>query len=192
MPILNLKYRPHGRTLWALSWVVLALLFGCALTPWTPTSGPISAPHYTIDIPQDWLRLEGQPHLMLTKDGPFLQYVLIQARPLTRPFRYTGRKVAAHMLPSDAAQVILDEIGLDPTVNALEVLENHPALIDGREGFKLMYAYQNSDGLTLRTVYYGCIHQKHLFTLRYTAAQRYYFQKDRTDFNQMRASFKLQ
>ena len=192
MPILTHKILATGRYLAVAVCLAPLLLLGCAGTPWKPAAGPIGANHYEIDIPQNWLRLDGRSNLMLTKDGPYLQYILVQARPLKRPFRYTGQTVTAHMLPSDAAQVILDEIGSDPSVSGIQLHENAPALIDNHEGFKIVFSYYNSEGLKLRTLYYGCIHAGHLFSLRFTAAQRHYFEKDRPDFDRMLASFKLQ
>jgi hypothetical protein len=95
------------------------------------------------------------------------------------------------MLPQEAAGVIIDEIASDRRIYNFNVIENAPAIIDGREGFKILFTYKDKRGSTFKTLYYGFISGESFFNLRYNAAMRYYFEKDIADFEHILSSFKV-
>ena len=172
--------------------IVLILLSACA-APWIESGGTYRAlsHNFYVDIPQGWMRLNTERYLLISREGPFLQYVLIQDRPVDRPFRHTKKKLLKDMLPEEAAQVVIDEIVSDQTVVNLEVTENVPTEINGHDGFRLAFTYRNKDGLTFKTIYYGFIKGEKLYSIRYTAAKRYYFEKDIQAFETLLSSFRL-
>jgi len=165
------------------------VLGGCAA--WRPVDGPLRSQTYSVEVPDGWMRFDTGSYVMVSRDGPFLQYVLVQERPLDQPFRHTRKTFNPAMLPLEAARIVIDDLKADPALAGFEILDNGPAVIDGREGFRLVFRYRNSSGLRLQTAYYGLIHESCFYSLRYTSAQRHYFEKDRATFEAIRDSFRL-
>ena len=169
--------------------VLLIFLGGCAT--WSPVNGRLNAERYVVDIPEGWMKFDSGGYVMFSKDGPYLQYVLLQERPLEQPFHHTRKRLTASLLPQEAAQVIIDDLSSDKAVQNLSVLENAPAVIDGHDGFMLHYTYRNGQGLILETAYYGFIYKRTYYSLRFTAPQRHYFEKDIRTFESILSNFRL-
>jgi hypothetical protein len=129
--------------------------------------------------------------LILTRDGPFLQYFLVQERPLEKPFLHTSKTLRQGMLPQEAAEVVLDEMVSDSSLHGFKLLGNVPARIDGREGFRLIFAYDDKDGKRIKSVYYGAIAGNHFYNIRFSAVEKEYFEKDLGTFNKVVSSFKI-
>ena len=89
------------------------------------------------------------------------------------------------MLPHEAAQLITDNMRSDPMIRQWRLLASEPAMVGGHAGFRLTYSYQDPNGVATKTIYYGVILSNQFFNLRYTAAQRYYFDKELPAFNQV-------
>jgi len=167
------------------------LLLLSACTVWRPVDGALDTQTYSMAMPDGWMRFDTDAYVMISRDGPFLQYVLVQERQLQQPFRYTRKTFKPEMLPLEAARIVVDDLKADPAVTGFEVLANQPALIDDHEGFKLVFRYRNRSGLPLQTTYYGLIHESRFYSLRYTSAERHYFSKDLALFEEIRQSFRL-
>lgn len=165
------------------------LLGSCAV--WTPVEGPLQTDTYELKAPDGWMRFDTGAYVMISRDGPYLQYVLVQERPLRQPFRYTRKTFTSNMLPLEAAAIVINDLQADPALAGFQILANEPATIDGREGFKLVFRYRNRSGLPLKTVYYGFLHKAFFYSLRYTSAERHYFQKDLAVFEEIRQTFRL-
>jgi len=170
---------------------LLMILAACA--PWINAKGSYESPsrNFSIYIPEGWMRLDTDTYLLVSKEGPFLQYVLVQDRHLDKPFRHTKKKMKTGMLPQEAAEVVIDEITADQSVLDFEILENVPATIDGQDGFRILFTYTNRDGLKLKTLYYGVLSGGRYFGIRYTAAKRHYFSKDIEAFGRILNSFRI-
>lgn len=160
--------------------LLIFLLFIPACAPWIETGGSYeSLPHnFYVNIPQGWMMLDTDRYLLISGDGPFLQYVLIQDRSIDRPFRNTKKKFNRLMLPQEAADVVIDEITSDQSVLNFKIIENAPTRINGHDGFRVVFTYKNRDGLKLKTIYYGFLTDESFYNIRYTAVNRYYFEKD--------------
>jgi hypothetical protein len=172
-------------------WVTLFLLAASILA--CHHSGGVSKPttySFTIDIPEGWRRID-RPYLLITKEGPFLQNIMVQNRYIGRSFRYTQKKIRKEMLPEEAAQIIIDEYASDQNLGNLKVLSNTPAEINGHNGFKILLTYLGPKGNEFHTLYYGFIKADTYFNLRFTAGGRQYFQKDIETFNRMFNSFQV-
>ena len=171
-----------------LLFVVLAGCLACAHT------GGFSKPasySFTIDIPEGWRKIDNNQYLFVTKESPFLQYIMVQSRPISRSFRNTKKKIQKEMLPEEAAQIIIDELISDQNLVNLRVLDNTPATIKGYEGFKLFYTYRDSEGQTYKTLYYGFLKEDTFFNLRFTAEGQIYFQRDIRDFRSILNTFQI-
>ncbi|MEJ2102573.1 MAG: hypothetical protein P8X68_21770 [Desulfobacterales bacterium] len=144
---------------------------------------------FTVDIPEGWRKIDNNRYLFLTKESPFLQYVLVQNRPIDKRFRHTKKIMQKNMLPEEAAQIIIDEIASDENILNFNVLANSPAEIQGYDGFRILFAYDDKEGSRYKTLYYGFIKEDTFFNLRYTAAEQDYFEQDVGTFKEMLNSF---
>jgi len=187
-----------GRATWVVSGRRLILLLACwvatlggCATIWQPVDGHLKTACCTIEIPGGWMRLTTSNYDMFSRDGPFLQYILLQERPVAEGFRYTRQKMEASMLPHEMARVIIDNLSVDPHIRDLRLLENGPAMVGGQPGFKLIYTYQDTQGVDMQTLYYGTVHADHYINLRYSATQRHYFDMDRDTFDRVFQSLRI-
>lgn len=165
--------------------MVAALMLTACAGPWNAAPDQLGEPQWSITSPEGWMHLSTHESEMLSKDGPYLEYILIQSRPLAQGFRFTSQKLSPDMLPHEAAQVIADNMRSDPLIRQLRLLACEPAAVGGHAGFRLTYSYQDPHGVPTKTIYYGVILTDQFFNLRYTAAQRYYFDKELPAFNQV-------
>jgi hypothetical protein len=169
----------------------LLFIFGCAAAAKDSSLKKLPQSDFTIKIPQGWWKPAYTNKYLITKDGPFLQYVLIQNRPLDKPFRNTKKKIRRGMLPQEAAGIIIDELASDRYLVKFRVIENAPATVDGNPGFKILFSYSDKKGSPFKTLYYGFVRGNSFYNLRYSAAQRHYFEKDIATFEQIVNSFRL-
>jgi len=148
--------------------------------------------NFSIDIPEGWWRVKSDKYLVITRDGAFRHYILVQERPLTVPFKNTGKLMQSTLLPNEAARIVVDEIFADPNLTELQMIENNPATVAGRPGFQLTFLYTDPAGIVFKTVYYGCINGDHFYNLRYSAsAEDYFGQKAWREFSGVRNSLKI-
>ena len=170
------------------------LITSCASVAQKRSLKDLSNNDFSVEIPEGWWKPEHIDKFFITKDGHSLQYVLIQQRPIDRPYRNTKKKLNKGMLPQEAAGVIIDDLASDRRIYNFKVIENAPAVIDGREGFKLLFTFKlekGKKGVIFKTLYYGFISGDSFFNLRYNAAMRYYFEKDIAAFEHILSSFKI-
>lgn len=167
---------------WIGAWIAAMLMLVACAGPWKTAPDHLDTPQWSISSPEGWMHLGTSESEMLSKDGPYLEYILIQSKPLEEGFRYTNRKLDPGMLPHEAARLITDNMRRDPFIRHFRLLASEPAQIGGREGFKLTYSYQDQYGVEIKTIYYGVILPGHFFNLRYTAALRHYFDKELSAF----------
>ena len=177
----------------AMGWLVLLLmvlsLMACA--PWKPAPQKLGMATWAVEIPEGWMRLRTPDYEMLSKDGPYLHYVLIQERLVGQAFHFTHRKLDPFMLPHEAAQVVVDNLSADPKIRNFRLHTNAPASMDQNMGFRLVYSYTDTQGVEVQAVYYGAIIDQRFFSLRYAAAKRHYFAKYLDTFEQIHRSLRL-
>jgi hypothetical protein len=169
--------------------ICMLFIFSCASAAQERSLKKLPDADFSVDIPDGWWKPEYTSKYLLTKDGPYLQYVLIQQRPLNKPFRNTKKKIRGGMLPQEAAGIIIDELASDRYLMNFSVIENAPATVDGHAGFKILFVYKDKKGSQFKTLYYGFISGNSFYNLRYSAAARHYFDKDIADFEQIVSSF---
>ena len=176
------------RLLWFSLLICTVSFLACA------HSGGLTTPAsygYKVEIPEGWRKIDNNRYLLLTKDNPFQQYILVQNRPVGKSFRHTKKKLSTAMLPEEAAQIVIDELISDQNLLNLKLLNNAPLNISGYDGFKILYSYQDAEGHTFKTLYYGFIKEDTFFNLRFTASDRFHFQRDIEAFRVMLKSFEI-
>ena len=147
--------------------------------------------NFTLEFPEEWRKVTTGKYLMITRDGAFSQYILVQQRHVDRPFGHTKKKINKGMLPQETAEVILDEITSDRAILNFQVLENRPAAVNGYNGFKLLFTYETKGGYKFKTLYYGFVQGEWFYSLRYNAADGRYSHKDVKSFREVLESFKI-
>jgi hypothetical protein len=161
-------------TRWLGVAAVVLVLCGCAGI-WETAPYQMRSPRWSLTPPQGWMHLNTAEADMFSKDGPYLEYILVQSRPIDQGFRFTRRKLNTRMLPHEAARLITTILRSDTHILNFRLLSSEPAMVGGLPGFKLSYIHQDQMGVDIQTVYYGVILGDMFFNLRYAAAQRHYF-----------------
>jgi hypothetical protein len=170
---------------------VMTLMLTACAGPWNTAPDQLSEPQWSITPPEGWMHLSTQESEMLSKDGPYLEYILIQSRPLAQRFRYTKQKLNPGMLPHEAAQLITDNMRSDPLIRQFRLLASEPTMVGGHDGFRLTYTYQDPSGVEIKTIYCGVILPNLFFNLRYTATQRHYFDEELPAFDKVLESLRF-
>lgn len=166
-------------------WIAVTLVLTACAGPWRTVPDQLGAPQWSITSPEGWMHLSMQESEMLSKDGPYLEYILIQSRSLAQGFRFTKQKLSPGMLPHEAARLITDNMRSDPLVRQFRLLSSEPAPVAGHAGFKLIYSYRDRFDVEIKTIYYGVILPNLFFNLRYTATRRHYFDQELPGFNKV-------
>lgn len=163
----------------------LALFAGCA-------AGQSTCPqNFSAQLPDKWYQVNTPKFYILTKDGPFSQYILVQQRPIDKPFAHNQRILSRNMSPQEVAEVFLDEMRNDEAVRNFRLVENRTTRVNQHEAFKLVFTYQDKDGLSFQTYMYGFLNQNWFYTLRYNADLTCYCNQDIEEFHKFVKSFKV-
>lgn len=163
----------------------LALLVGCATNPSS------SQQNFSAQTPEKWYHVDTPKFYILTKDGPYSQYILVQERPINKPFTHTSKTLAKGMSPRDAAAVFLDEMVNDEALCNFRILENQPLRVNNHEAFKLVFTYEDKEGMKFQTYMYGFLNGNRFYTLRYNADLTFYCNQDIEEFHKFVKSFKI-
>ena len=168
-------------------WISLLFITACA----TGGVHERASQNYLVESPEKWVKLNTNKYLIFTRESAFEQYILIQQRPVDRPFKHTKRTFDKEMLPQEAAEVIIDEIMSDRAVLNFKVIENAPAVVNQYDGFKVVFTYKNKKGLEFKTIYYGFLRGDWFYNLRYNAAENHYSEHDVQTFERVLKSFQI-
>lgn len=148
---------------------------------------------YTVELPVGWVRLVlVQDRIQITRDGPLLNVIAITRLAGDKAFQKTKKTAQDNMLPSELAELQIAEMKSagEPLAN-MSVLENEPAMISGKPGYRLRVQFRNRQGLDFEQLVYGLADGKNYYVMLYQAPSLHYFQKSRPDFDRVVASFKL-
>ena len=170
---------------------IMFLLNGCA--PWIRTGGPYEATgeNVSLDLPDGWMRLNNDKHLILTRDGVLLQSILVESIHVNDTLKHTKKKFRKGMLPLEASEVIVDNIASNGQVHDLEVKESKSAKVTGKPGFRVAFSYKTVEGLKMQGVVYGLMHGELFYLIKYAAPKRHYFDRDLKTFERVVASAHL-
>ena len=175
--------------------MLAVLLYGCA-GGWMKVSSSNSVyqgAHYTVSMPTGWMRIESEGKLLLAKDGPDLQRILIQYRGHDEAFEELERQSSAAMLPSELAELALAELkaSQEGGLPSLRVVSNAPLEIAGRQGFALHLVYKTDAGLRMEMLVRGFVTDNGFYQLSYRAPSLHYFGRDRAAFESLSRSLRL-
>ncbi len=166
-------------------------------------------------LPEGWHWVMRGDDFMATKDGVFLQNISVERIHVAQveqsdgmfplaalsskqwPFRtvkYLKKRLELGMSPTKAADVVLGSRASTPGVADFEVREVVAQTVSGYQGFKAVCDFRldvQGRKTPYKTLYFGFLLDEWFYGVSYTAAQRYYFQKDAETFNSVLQSFRL-
>ncbi len=150
-----------------------------------------SSRSFSIIIPQGWERVNIEKYLLITRNGPFSEYILVQDFSLDKKFNHTNKRFQRTMLPQETSEVIIDEIASDKAVKNFRLQENVPITVNTYDGFRLVFSYNTADGTGHKTVYYGFLNGDMFYSIRYNTCNEYNYQRDAASFQEVLDSFKV-
>jgi hypothetical protein len=177
------------------------LLAGCVpprAPLWVPSQPAFVAEGagYEVVPPPGWMRLDApmEPDvLVLTRDGTQLQRIVVASTEVGKPLDMGGGKrvVTAGMSTHELAELLVDDVRAMEGITELQVLENAPATLAGRDGFRVVVAFRDVSGLRRRVAFLGVVEASRFYRLMYTAAERHYFAADLPVFEEVARSLRL-
>lgn len=175
--------------------VLCLLLQGCFTLPWTQTAAKVyelPTQNMNIAFPEGWMKSNRQKDfLLLTRDGPLLQYIMVEPIHIDSEFTHTKKKFRRGMTPLEQAEVMLDQMASDPDWVGFKVLEKKPAKVAGHNGFRAAFSFNDTDGLAYRGIVYGFMQNTLFYGLHFVAASRHYFDRDKQQFENLVKSAQL-
>lgn len=161
---------------------------------WLPADGAYVAAHagFEVRAPSGWMRRNLPPErevLVVTRDGTPLQRIAAGSTEVGKTVGASKRTVSTGMSPQELGELVLDDIASSQA--DLQVVENAPATLSGRNGFRVRATYRNQNGLGIEVAIYGLLEQGRFYWLVYSAPRRRYFQLDLATFEEVVASFRL-
>ncbi len=141
---------------------------------------------YSIELPLGWVKRTADVNdFFITRDGPTLDYIVVNRQPHDRKLPRTKRETSAAMLPQELAELTIAEWkGSEATAN-LELLSSRPASIGGKPGVRVHVRYKNERGLPIERLLYALVDAKGRLALQYEAPAIVYFQRGLADFEAM-------
>ena len=179
---------------WLGGCLAAVLMAGCATASFTAVSGKLALldQGFEATLPEGWYRAAAvREALLLTRDGPQLQFIYLQRVSLEKELSHTKRRLARGMPPRDAVELEAENLRANPGAIDFGLLEKVPVTVAGQPGFRLVYGWKTKEGLRLKAVHYGVVHGNGLYRLIYQAAARHYFDRDLDTFERVRESFRL-
>ncbi|RED53750.1 hypothetical protein [Aestuariispira insulae] len=169
----------------------LALLAGCngyALVK--PEQEVKIADAFSFKTTQEWNRLKQGDSDFWTLDGIGLQLMSVKAG------IKDGEKIADHekaavykngMTTLELLEMIKTDLVATDQHN-IEILDSRPIKSGGYDGFIAEYRFENKDGLEYKSLVRGIVHDDKLSLMRYSGLTDYYYNRGRSDVEQMMVS----
>jgi hypothetical protein len=175
--------------------LLLASLAAC--TPWTrvdPGSRHESKRNdYSLELPLGWVRRTTDANdYFITRDGPALNYIVVNRQPHDRKLPRTQRKTRADMLPHELAELALAEWKNTAATANLELLTSTPMMLGGRPAARVHIRYRNERGLPIERVLVSLVDTRGRLSILYEAPAIVYFQRGLADFESLLASVRFQ
>lgn len=173
-----------------------AFLAGCTPAPTRVDTPQVQAldKSFAIELPTGWIRqyIGTDRHLVASRNGLPLESLAVSHRSLKEAFPRTKKAAAETMLPSELAELQVAELkARDELSAALSVLDNEPAQLGRKEGFRLKVAWRNLRGLEYHEELLGMVDKTGYYVVSYRAPRLYYFENYYPDFQKSVASFEL-
>lgn len=169
----------------------------------------------SITVPAGWHWYRRGNDLIATRDGVFLQQIVVERLHLDQVDQKTGgtgaltasawpvrtaknltKRFRPNMPPPDAAEVLLASRRSDPGISGLMVRKIVTRTIAGRQAFRAELEFRVKSPLVdpspiYRSVYCGFVLDEWFYGFAYTATAAYYFDQDAGTFETVLESVRL-
>jgi hypothetical protein len=174
--------------------LLIATLAAC--TPWARVdqSSQLESKRndYTLELPLGWVKRTADTNdFFVTRDGPTLNYIVVNRQPHDRKLPRTKQETRADMLPHEVAELAIAEWKRTESTANLDVLSNTPATLGGKPAVRLHIRYKNDRGLPIERIMIGLVDAKGRLSIQYEAPAIVYFQRGLADFEAMVASLRF-
>jgi len=171
--------------------LVIASLAAC--TPWARidqgSRSETRRDDFSLDLPLGWVkRTADGKDFFVTRDGPALNYIVVNRQPHDRKLPGTKRVTRADMLPHELAELAIAEWKSTEATANLEVLSSAPVMLGGKPAARVHIRYRNERGLPIERILVGLVDAKGRLSTQYEAPATVYFQRGLADFEAMVAS----
>jgi len=181
-------------------------------------AGTLASSPVLFTVPDGWHWYFRGEDFIATRDGVFLQQIFVErlridqvdqkvngAFPLavlssklwpTRTAKSLMERFAAGMPPADAAEVLLASRRNDPSIADLRVRKIVTRTVAGQQAFRVVFDFRLKDAVVdpsplYRSLYCGFMRGDWFYGVSYTAAARYYFDRDAAAFETFLESVRL-
>jgi hypothetical protein len=151
---------------------------------------------FSIQVPAGWYYTSNlgpvrAADLFATKDGIYLQRLIVDHHAIKDPLPNSKRTVTNTMSPFEIAEAVVDDFRSDHALLHFEINDNTPAVVGGRPGFRLLMRYRNQENLQLAELRYGALVGDRIYFVRFVAPARHYFDQDVAAFEAAARTFQL-
>jgi len=176
--------------------VVGVLLLGGCAGQWVKVGNgeqQVQAERYSVSLPDNWVKRALNDELIVSRDGPDLQQIVVRAASHAKAFPNIERESRADMLPSELSAMFVAELKkkYPDGLPSLKIERDEPAQLDGHEGFFLQLAYSTDSGVRYGMLVYGAASEKGFVSISFDAPLIHFFERDRAVFERTSASLKL-
>lgn len=148
--------------------------------------------HFSFDIKaENWMSNPYSPGFLMSKDGYDINYIYVSREKLNTDLGLTKQRFLQGMEPFELSDVDKDRIRCNGGITRFQVQADEPVKIDGHRGYRLEYSYTTYQGLDVRGIRYGFIHDRWIYQIIYEGLSDHYFEKNRLDFEEFLGSFKV-
>lgn len=184
-------------TLRHLTAICLLLLSLSACAPWARvdpgTRNESKRNDYTIDLPVGWVKRTADTNdFFITRDGPALNYIVVNRQPHDRKLPRTRRETHPDMLPHELAELAIAEWKSNEATANLQVVSNAPLMLDNHPAVRVRVRYKNDRGLPIERVLVALVDARGRLSIQYEAPAIVYFQRGLAEFESMVASLRFQ
>lgn len=145
---------------------------------------------YRVQAPLGWVRYNlASDAILITRDGLLIQHIQVSQQSDEAFFKQTKVKLAANVLSSDLAQMVIAEMRANKSLLNLAIKENLPYTVAGQPGFKVHFQYRDERGTLFDRIVLGTAKGKEVVTMVYHGLNTYYFARDLETFFSVAKSF---
>ena len=173
------------------------LMQACAIQPpsWKATSNEryvSSKVGFSAQLPPGWIQISShdESSTLVSANGPELDLISLLRRDNAKAFPSTKKEASPTELPGDLAADFIAESKTEGNSN-VQVVTNEPAILAGKDGFRVVMEFTTTSGVHYRSESYGLCTMDGFYALIYRAPVLHYYDLYEPAFKSVVASFQL-
>jgi len=148
---------------------------------------------YQMTLPVEWMKIQVDDALLVTKDGLRIQRMSIMAKDHKNAFSHIKKSSSVDLLPSELADRFIADFKKEneDDLPSFKVISNQLCQVDGQKGFALQYVFKNADGLLYQGETQGFVTDKGFYAITYLAPKQFFYARDYAVYQQALAKFEV-